>query len=131
MSLRMICTQSLNRTSDIEELDQYGNTALLKACYLGKFECARILLDFGANIHAINYCGQNALTLATYAGNLRLILELLRHRTYQDFNKSSLMPAACVATLRHHKAIEDYFLRIDPSGIEDIQTVHGRSQVNQ
>lgn len=111
-------------------MDQYGNTALLKACHLGRFDCARILLEFGANIYAINYCGQNALTLATFAGNLRLVLELLRHRTYQDFNKSSLMPAVCVATMRKHKAIEDHFLRLDPNGVEDIQTVHGKLLVN-
>lgn len=130
VSLRMICTATRNRQCMIEELDQYGNTALLKACHLGRFDCARILLDFGASIFAINYCGQNALTLATYAGSLRLVLELLRHRSYQDFNKSSLMPAICVAAMRQHKAIEDHFLRLDPSGVENIQTVHGMLQLN-
>nr|AAO17638.1 PLU [Drosophila funebris] len=125
VSLRIICSQARNYQYNIEELDIYGNTALLKACYMGRLECARILLDFGADIHAINYFGQNALTLATYAGNLQLVLELLRYRTYQDFNLSSLIPAICVATLRQNKALEEYFKRLDPAGSQDLHTVHG------
>nr|AAO17663.1 PLU [Drosophila virilis] len=125
MSLRIICTLARNHKYNIEELDKYGNTALLKACYQGKFECARVLLDFGANIYAINYFGQNALTLATYAGHLQLVIELLRRRPYQDFNLSSLTPAVCVAAMRQHKALEDYFMRLDPMGTPALRTVHG------
>jgi len=54
------------RQYNLEEVDSYGNTALLKACYLGRFDCARTLLEFGGNIFAMNYFGQNALTLASY-----------------------------------------------------------------
>ncbi|XP_034476811.1 DNA replication inhibitor plutonium [Drosophila innubila] len=125
VSLRIICSKARNHQYNIEELDMYGNTALLKACYMGKFECARILLDFGADIYAINYFGQNALTLATYAGHFQLVLELLRHRTYQDFNLSSLIPAICVATMEKHTILEDYFKHLDPRGAEDLHTVHG------
>lgn len=125
VSLRIICSQARNYQYNIEELDMYGNTALLKACYMGRFECARILLNFGADIHAINYFGQNALTLATYAGHLQLVLELLRHRTYQDFNLSSLIPAICVAAMRQHKSLEDYFKSLDPRGAQELHTVHG------
>ncbi|KAL7738442.1 hypothetical protein ACLKA6_006752 [Drosophila palustris] len=125
VSLRIICSNARNCQYNIEELDMYGNTALLKACYMGRYECVRVLLDYGADIRAINYFGQNALTLATYAGHLPLVLELLRHRTYQDFNLSSLIPAICVATMRQHKVLEDYFKHLDPRGAENLHTVHG------
>ncbi|KAM8713676.1 hypothetical protein ACLKA7_013923 [Drosophila subpalustris] len=125
VSLRIICSNARNCQYNIEELDMYGNTALLKACYMGRYECVRVLLDYGADIRAINYFGQNALTLATYAGHLPLVLELLRHRTYQDFNLSSLIPAICVATMQQHKVLEDYFKHLDPRGAEDLHTVHG------
>lgn len=130
MSLRIICSKARNHQYNIEEMDMYGNTALLKACYMGKLECARILLDFGADIYAINYFGQNALTLATYAGHMQLVLELLRHRTYQDFNLSSLIPAICVATMQQHTILKDYFKHLDPRGAEDLHTVHGKHTSN-
>ncbi|EDW36019.1 GL17572 [Drosophila persimilis] len=124
VSLRIICTMARNREYNVEELDKYGNTALLKACYLGRFECARTLLEFGANIYAVNYFGQNALTLATYSGNYSLVRELLQRRSYKDFNLSSLIPASCVAAMQSHVDIEEFFMKVDSSGAHD-QTVHG------
>ncbi|XP_022227623.1 DNA replication inhibitor plutonium [Drosophila obscura] len=124
VSLRIICTMARNREYNVEELDMYGNTALLKACYMGRFECASTLLEFGANIYAVNYFGQNALTLATYSGNYPLVRELLHRRSYKDFNLSSLIPASCVAAMQNHVDIEEYFMKKDPSGAHD-QTVHG------
>nr|BAD72921.1 plu [Drosophila sechellia] len=106
VSLRIVCTMARDgRQHNLEDVDMYGNTALLKACYLGRFECACTLLEFGANIFAMNYFGQNALTLATYAGHLNLVKELLRRRSYKDFNLSSMIPALCVATLQKHSGL--------------------------
>ncbi|KAH8400733.1 hypothetical protein KR009_000679, partial [Drosophila setifemur] len=121
VSLRIVCTVSGN----LEEVDSYGNTALLKACYLGGFECAKTLLEFQANIYAINYFGQNALTLATYAGHLPLVKELLRRRSYKEFNLSSMIPALCVAIMQKHSHLEEFFRRLDPEGVSAIHTVHG------
>nr|AAO17641.1 PLU [Drosophila hydei] len=125
LSLRIICKIEANQQYKIEEVDKYGNTALLKSCYLGRLECALILLEFGANIYAVNYFGQNALTLASYCGNMQLVLELLHRRSYQDFNLSSLLPAVCVASMRQHKALVKYFMNLDPIGTPNLRTVHG------
>nr|AAO17647.1 PLU [Drosophila mercatorum]AAO17650.1 PLU [Drosophila mercatorum] len=124
-ALRNICSLEANQQCNVEEVDKYGNTALLKSCYLGRWECARTLLAFGANIYAVNYFGQNALTLASYAGHLQLVLELLRRRSYQDFNLSSLIPAVCVAAMRHHKTLVEYFISLDPTETPNLRTVHG------
>ncbi|KAH8258256.1 hypothetical protein KR038_008758, partial [Drosophila bunnanda] len=125
VSLRIVCTMARDKHDNLEQLDSYGNTALLKACFLGRFECARTLLEFGGNIFALNYFGQNALTLATYAGHLPLVQELLRRRSYKDFNLSSLIPAICVATVQKHTALEQFFAQLDPNGVRETQTVHG------
>ncbi|XP_017051181.1 DNA replication inhibitor plutonium [Drosophila ficusphila] len=125
VSLRILCTMARDDKHSLEEVDMYGNTALLKACYLGRYECARTLLDFGGNIYAINYFGQNALTLASYAGHLPLVKELLRRRSYNDFNLSSMIPAVCVAIMQNHSALEAYFTQLDPKNLKEIQTVHG------
>ncbi|XP_017093690.2 DNA replication inhibitor plutonium [Drosophila bipectinata] len=127
VSLRIVCTLAQNKRNklSLEDMDGYGNTALLKACYLGRFECARTLLHFGANIFAVNYFGQNALTLATCAGHLPLVQELLCRRSYKDFNRSSLIPALCVAVMKKHADLEKYFIGLDPVGVHSTQTVHG------
>ncbi|ALC41360.1 plu, partial [Drosophila busckii] len=125
ISLRNICMLARKHQYNLEELDKFGNTPLLKACYLGRLECVCILLEFGADIYTINYFGQNALTLATYGGYFPIVLELLQRRSYQDFNLSSLIPAICVATMRQHYALEDYFMRLDQNSTQEIHTVHG------
>ncbi|XP_067628793.1 DNA replication inhibitor plutonium [Eurosta solidaginis] len=111
---------------DLEEADFYGNTPLLKACYMGKGEHVRLLIRYGASLTAINYLGQNALTLATYAGSLDVIRLLLRYRSYSDFNKSSIVPALCVATLRQNKKLIEFFRRFSAPE-EEVQTAHGVS----
>ncbi|XP_011200025.2 DNA replication inhibitor plutonium [Bactrocera dorsalis] len=109
---------------DLEETDIYGNTPLLKACYLGRRDHVDLLLKRGANLKAMNYLGQNALTLATYCGSLDVVRLLLRFRSYTDFNKSSIVPALCVACLRRNHTLINYFRRF-PSSEEELTTAHG------
>ncbi|XP_054739255.1 DNA replication inhibitor plutonium [Anastrepha obliqua] len=111
---------------DLEEPDTYGNTPLLKACYLAKLEHVELLLRYGASLKSINYLGQNALTIATYAGSLEIVRLLLSFRSYSDFNKSSIVPALCVACLRQNKTLIEYFKRF-PSTEEEVKTAHGLS----
>ncbi|XP_005186354.1 DNA replication inhibitor plutonium [Musca domestica] len=125
-SLRIVCTMAGdNKKHELEEVDCYGNTALLKACYLGKLEAAITLLQFGANVRAVNHYGQNALTLATCSGNMDLIRELLRYCSYKEFNNSTLTPALCVATMRQNWSLVKFYKDLDNHNSEDIQTAHG------
>ncbi|XP_017483468.1 PREDICTED: DNA replication inhibitor plutonium [Rhagoletis zephyria] len=111
---------------ELEETDDYGNTPLLKACFMGKPEHAEVLIRYGANLKAINYLGQNALTMATYAGSLEVVRLLLRFRSYSDFNKSSILPALCVACLRQNKTLIDFYKRFTTTE-EEVKTAHGLS----
>ncbi|XP_013111682.2 DNA replication inhibitor plutonium [Stomoxys calcitrans] len=124
-SLRILCTMTRDKKHELEEVDKYGNTALLKACYMGNLEAVITLLQFGANVKAVNHYGQNALTLATFAGNIDIIRELLRYCTYKDFNNSALTPALCVATMHQKWALITLFKELEDHSSEDIQTVHG------
>uniref|UniRef100_A0A1A9W6X5 Uncharacterized protein n=1 Tax=Glossina brevipalpis TaxID=37001 RepID=A0A1A9W6X5_9MUSC len=123
-TLDIICKTSNDRKRELEQQDFYGNTALLKACYSGKLKMVSTLLRFGADVKAVNYYGQNALTLATYANNLDLIKELLRWCPYKEFNKSTLTPAICVATMFGYWTIQKFYIELDPYHFEDIQTAH-------
>ncbi|XP_037825659.1 DNA replication inhibitor plutonium [Lucilia sericata] len=124
-SLRIVCTMARDKKHELEQSDYYGNTALLKACYLGSLEAVITLLQFGADIKAVNHYGQNALTLATCSGNIKLICELLRCCSYKEFNKTTLTPALCVATLRQNWQLVKFYKELDRYNSEDIQTAHG------
>lgn len=52
-NLKLICEQR----KDLEKVDEYGNTALLKSCYLGQTRSVKMLLKAGANFKAINNLG--------------------------------------------------------------------------
>lgn len=53
-NLKIIC----ERRKDLEKVDDYGNTALLKSCYLGQTRSVQMLLKAGANFKAINNLGK-------------------------------------------------------------------------
>lgn len=56
-TLKIIC----DNKKELERVDGYGNTALLKACYLGRSEAVKMLLRAGANFKTINNLGKNIL----------------------------------------------------------------------
>ncbi len=64
------------KTPHIDARDIYGNTPLHEACYFGCFESVCILLDFGANINAVNKNGLTPVDKA-FNGKQEAILELL------------------------------------------------------
>lgn len=137
---------------DVESKDAAGNTALLLAARLGQFDCVDILLEFGgANCQVINvygmrlnslneriytrnvlnhfvsihfHLGQNALTLATYAGCIKCIKKLLTKWTYKSYTESSLLPPVCVAAMKGHANVIKFFCQLTPMP-NSIQSVHG------
>jgi hypothetical protein len=66
----------LSEGADIEAtVDPAGSTALLVACSAGHIQVAKLLLENGADIHARNRAGQNALVMAAEG----------RHRELADY----------------------------------------------
>ncbi|XP_037956647.1 DNA replication inhibitor plutonium [Teleopsis dalmanni] len=129
LGLQAFCNVARNNPVQLDVLDEYSNTPLLKACYLGSLVCAKMLLQAGADIQVINSMGQNALTLATYSRNKTLVLELLKYRSYDDFNSTSMLPALMVAKmLKNHDLIA--LFKTFTHKHDDLTTVHGL-QVNE
>lgn len=70
--------------------------------------------------------GQNALTLATYAGCLDCIKILLTKWTYKNYTESTLLPPLCVAAMKGHLEIVNFFCQLTPPP-HLIQSAHGES----
>lgn len=70
------------------------------------------------------YPGQNALTLATFAGSEACVHQLLDRWTYEEYTGASLTPPLCVAAMRGHMSLVVKFVAMYPSA-EHIKTVHG------
>uniref|UniRef100_T1GV80 Uncharacterized protein n=1 Tax=Megaselia scalaris TaxID=36166 RepID=T1GV80_MEGSC len=94
------------------------------ACYVGNIKSAEYLLLYGANIAAINSCGQSTLNLAIWSGIPEMVKFILSKRSYQQFVKSSLIPPICVAELRNWDSMVTY-LKKQHGAESSEQTVHG------
>jgi ankyrin repeat protein len=67
----------LEHKADVEALDNERATSLHLAVDNGRIEVARVLLESGANAHALNQNGQTPLQIASEKGNQE-ITALLR-----------------------------------------------------
>ena len=50
--------------ADIELTDSYGRTPLMFACQLGSKQMVELLLQYKANVHAVNNMKETCMTLA-------------------------------------------------------------------
>ncbi|CAE5960375.1 unnamed protein product [Arabidopsis arenosa] len=65
-------------TANKDEEDSEGRTALHLACSYGKVKCAKVLLDAGANLHAVDKNNNTPLHYAANCGRKRCIRLLLK-----------------------------------------------------
>uniref|UniRef100_A0A8C8S6B9 Ankyrin repeat domain 13B n=1 Tax=Pelusios castaneus TaxID=367368 RepID=A0A8C8S6B9_9SAUR len=68
---------------DIEQLDPRGRTPLHLATTLGHLDCARVLLQHGADVGKENRSGWTVLQEAVSTCDLELVQLVLRYRDYQ------------------------------------------------
>lgn len=71
------------RQDQIEQVDPRGRTPLHLATTLGHLECAKILLNHGADVSKENRSGWTVLQEAVSTRDLELVRLVLRHRDYQ------------------------------------------------
>lgn len=71
------------RQDHIEQVDPRGRTPLHLATTLGHLECARVLLNRGADVSKENRSGWTVLQEAVSTRDLELVRLVLRHRDYQ------------------------------------------------
>ncbi|MBB3160089.1 ankyrin repeat domain-containing protein [Rhizobium laguerreae] len=70
-------TQLLDQGSDLSELDEAGEPALIIASLAGHADVVVLLLDRGGDIEIRNKGGLTALHAAAYAGNLEVVKRLV------------------------------------------------------
>ena len=58
----------LGAGADVNQIDNYNDTALMSAAYRGKHGCVMELIQSGANVNSLNYDGDTALSLASRRG---------------------------------------------------------------
>lgn len=68
---------------DLEAQDPYGRTALRLAVSLDRKECAKVLMDFGADATAKDASGWTAVHDATATGDMDLLKIILEDRNYR------------------------------------------------
>lgn len=70
-------TQLLDQGTDLSELDEAGEPALIIASLAGHADVVALFLDRGADIEIRNKGGLTALHAAAYAGNLEVVKRLV------------------------------------------------------
>ncbi|KAG9485963.1 ankyrin repeat domain-containing protein 13B [Eleutherodactylus coqui] len=71
------------KQDQIEQVDPRGRTPLHLATTLGHLECAKVLLNHGADVSKENRSGWTVLQEAVSTRDLELVRLVLRHRDYQ------------------------------------------------
>ncbi|XP_056414987.1 ankyrin repeat domain-containing protein 13B isoform X5 [Hyla sarda] len=71
------------RQDQIEQVDPRGRTPLHLATTLGHLDCAKVLLNHGADVSKENRSGWTVLQEAVSTRDLELVRLVLRHRDYQ------------------------------------------------
>uniref|UniRef100_A0A3Q4AR05 Ankyrin repeat domain-containing protein n=1 Tax=Mola mola TaxID=94237 RepID=A0A3Q4AR05_MOLML len=79
-----LCTPPLPPVqTDLEALDPRGRTPLHLAVTLGRLDCARVLLQHGADVSKENHSGWNVLQEAVSTRDPELVRLVLHYRDYQ------------------------------------------------
>jgi ankyrin repeat protein len=66
---------------DVNESDEHGRTALIKAAKHGHVDIVRVLVSRGADVNARDNRGTNALYWASSNGHTDIVEELIRHHS--------------------------------------------------
>ncbi|AGF85697.1 repeat protein [Moumouvirus goulette] len=93
----------LKNGANINAVDEYGNSALILACYQNDIELAELLINSGINVNIASFCGTTALIIATYKSghdnNFNLIKLLLERganiNAINIYGRSALI-SACI-----------------------------------
>ncbi len=99
----------LNKSYYIDSLDQFGMTALHWACMHGHTICARLLVDFGADMNVRQQRGGNTcLIIAASCGHADVVSLLLHQNSYanRSFNRTNATTRIEIRNYAGHNAVE-------------------------
>jgi ankyrin repeat protein len=117
-----------DNVADLQAQDIDGNTPLHLACFQGDIDAARILLDAGSDINAVNSYGESPLHLAVLGNQPEMIAFLRGYETLEvnlqtnssgsDRVSSGSKTALHIAAALEHEAAIDALLAEGPKKIE-------------
>lgn len=84
-----VITNKLNGGTDIEVIDELGNTALIAAAAENQLAILQLLLEHGANVDAQSSDGTTALMNAATYGNLKIAKVLIEAGSKVDLKKNN------------------------------------------
>ncbi len=87
MNLTEVINELLRLGCDSSQIDIYGSTPLIMACYNCNQDIALKLLDFNCNLQQINQSGDSAITIS-YENKLFTVIKKIATQIYLIMNKS-------------------------------------------
>lgn len=102
---------ALRYTQDINELDEYGFTALIESAIIDNLHIAKILLESGAKPNARDVTGGTALHWAVENNNLELCQLLLAHGANPDAVTLAGQPVLVMPVLRHQLPLRQTLIK--------------------
>uniref|UniRef100_A0A3B5KMY5 Ankyrin repeat domain 13B n=1 Tax=Takifugu rubripes TaxID=31033 RepID=A0A3B5KMY5_TAKRU len=95
--------------TDLESLDPRGRTPLHLAVTLGHLDCARILLQQGANVNKQNHNGWSVLQEAVSTRDPEMVRLVLRYRDYQ---RTAKRLASIPVLLEQLRQAQDFYVEM-------------------
>jgi ankyrin repeat protein len=96
-SLQML----ISRRANLEAImDSNGQTALLMCAHRGRLECARLLIESGANICATDKNGNTAMMLAAVKGQAAIVALFIEHAADVNARNHAQWTALMIASSR-------------------------------
>ncbi len=90
---------------DVDEADEHGRTALIKAAKHGHLAIVQYLLDHGADVNARDNRGTNALYWASTKGHEKIVEALIDHHSDVEVFDNRGWSAKDQASISHHDDI--------------------------
>lgn len=110
---------------DLEQTDEYGRTALLKAAEKGELEIVEYLADHGADTDVRDCSGMTALIYAAWFGQLSVVQYLVEHVADKDAQDSDGWTAMMYAVMYDKVEVLQYL--VEHGADTEIQDDFGRT----
>ncbi|GFT45476.1 ankyrin repeat domain-containing protein 29 [Nephila pilipes] len=106
--------RALGAGISVDSSDQEGTTALILACIHNHYDCAKMLLEHGANPSAQRMTGSNSLSYAAYGGFLPIVKLLLQYGVNIEPEEKGGATPFLFACLLNHADVAQELLATNP-----------------
>ena len=119
----------VSKMDDVDEQNEHGWTMLMRVSMFNYPELAEFLLSLGANIHATEMYGTNALMFAARQDNKDIAEVLIREGARVNDQNNYGTTALMFAAENGHKGVVKYLLSVGAD--VDLKTINGETAVSR